>query len=219
MIEHHPDHNLLAEYAAGTLHTAQAVAISAHLHFCTKCQQEVQRLEQIGGAMIEDLQPQALTEQSFDDLINAIEKAEKVKQHVKPKSQAQPMSSSLPNVVTKLINQEDLKWFKTGALKTAPLTVGQIDHEVSLQEIRAGAKVPKHDHGGVEMTVVLEGSFSDKDGIYQAGDFILKQPGEVHQPVSARNQDCLCLSVQEAPVKLTTIWGKLLNPFLRLRAA
>ena len=32
-------------------------------------------------------------------------------------------------------------------------------------------KVPAHDHKGLEVTVVLQGSFSDGDGIYREGDF------------------------------------------------
>ena len=88
-----------------------------------------------------------------------------------------------------------------------------------MQRICAGGTTPEHDHRGTEMTVVLEGSFSDEKGIYREGDFLLKEPGDVHQPVSARNQDCLCLSVQEAPVKLTGLWGKVLNPFIRLHPA
>jgi putative transcriptional regulator len=217
MTEHHPDNNLLAEYAAGTLDTAQAVVISAHLHFCTKCQHEVQRLEQIGGAMIEDLIPQPLPEKSFDELMKAIEQRECISSEQGQETVRAP--SPLPHVVNKLMGQNNLKWHKTGPLKTAPLTLGQEKHEISFQQIKAGAKVPEHDHRGIEMTVVLKGSFSDKNGIYQAGDFVTKQPGEIHQPVSARNEDCLCLTVQQAPVKLTNFWGRLLNPFLRLRAA
>jgi putative transcriptional regulator len=41
MIQHHPTDNLLVEFAAGTLDKAQALAINGHLHFCTKCQQNI----------------------------------------------------------------------------------------------------------------------------------------------------------------------------------
>ena len=77
--------------------------------------------------------------------------------------------------------------------------------EVALQKISAGAKVPAHDHCGVELTVVLRGSFSDSDGLYQEGDFLLKSPGEVHQPHACSHEDCLCLTVQNAPIRMTEV--------------
>ena len=214
MIQHHPDINTLAEFAAGTLDTAQAVAVSAHLHFCKQCAQSVQQMEKMGGAMLEELTPQHLPENSFDSLMQAIDDS-------KPQIESTPKShEALPTVVRQLMDQEPLKWQKTNAsLRTAPLTVGQKDYEVSLQCIQAGGTTPKHDHRGEEMTVVLKGSFSDENGIYQEGDFLMKEPGQVHQPVSAQNQDCLCLSVQEAPVKLTSLWGRFINPFIKLHPA
>jgi putative transcriptional regulator len=214
MTQHHPDENLLAEYAAGTLPSAEAIAISAHLHFCTKCHRSIAQLEQLAGAMLEHLTPQALPENSYEQLMAAIDNT-KHPIIVKPKAY-----DILPHVVKTMVNGRDLKWRKvTPALKTATLTTGQKEYEVSLQNIKAGGIVPEHDHRGLEMTVVLKGSFSDKNGIYQAGDFLLKQAGDIHQPISACNEDCLCLSVQNGPVKLTGFFNRLLNPFIRLHSA
>lgn len=220
---HHPNDNLLVEYAAGTLPLAQAVAIKSHLHFCTECQQKVKEMERVGGALLENLNAHSLSEDSFEQLMSAIDNHEQAPNIVEvqtPKPDRQQPDADLPEIIHKLMTQTPLKWKKvTRTLQTAPLTVGQKHYEVALQRIKAGDTVPEHDHRGMEITVVLEGSFSDKQGIYQRGDFLVKNPGEVHQPISARNQDCLCLAVQEAPVKLTGLLGKLLNPFIRLRAA
>jgi len=224
---HHPNENLLTEFASGTLPIAQAVAVKTHLHFCSECRQSVQKMESFGGALLEKLEPQPTPLDSFDNLMNSIEASSK---NVAQTSEAiaSPRHSlnnnlnnkTLPKLIQKLINNEPLQWKKINrTLQTAPLTVGQNQYQVSLQRIEAGDSAPEHDHRGVEITVVLEGSFSDTKGIYQEGDFLVKEPGDIHQPISARNQHCLCLSVEEAPVKLTGIWGKLLNPFIRLNAA
>ncbi|MGH1486329.1 MAG: ChrR family anti-sigma-E factor [Cellvibrionaceae bacterium] len=215
MTQHHPSNDLLAEFSSGTLDTAQAVAISAHLHFCHKCRCAVQEMEQVAGAMLEELSPQVLPEAGFDDLMAAIDKKDQA-----ITVSTEEFESTLPRAVTRMTSDTPLKWRKvTNSLKTATLTAGQNQYEVSLQKIQAGGTVPKHDHRGMEMTVVLKGSFSDKQGIYQEGDFLIKQPGDIHQPVSARHEDCLCLSIQAAPVKLTGLLGKLMNPFIRLRTA
>ena len=91
--------------------------------------------------------------------------------------------------------------------------MGEKDYEVALHRIDAGGKAPEHDHRGREITVVLTGSFSDEDGVYQPGDFLVREPGDTHRPFAARNEDCICLSVLEAPIKLTGI-KRILNPFL-----
>jgi len=221
---HHPNENILVEFSAGTLPLAQAVAVKAHLHFCSECQQSVQKMEAYGGSMLEKLEPQPTMVGGFDKLMGAIDggmpaKVESVRAD-NTISEPSGDNTGLPTLIQKMIENKPLKWKKVNrSLKTAPLTIGQKQFQVSLQKIEAGNTVPKHDHRGTEMTVVLEGSFSDKQGIYQEGDFLIKEPGDVHQPISARNQHCLCLSVEEAPVKLTGLWGRLINPFIKLHAA
>ena len=91
--------------------------------------------------------------------------------------------------------------------------MGERRYELALHKIDAGGKVPDHDHRGQEITVVLKGSFSDEDGVYQPGDFLVREPGESHRPMAAQNDDCICLSVLEAPIKLKGL-KSLLNPFL-----
>jgi len=59
----------------------------------------------------------------------------------------------------------------------------------------------------------LTGSFSDEEGVYHPGDFLVKEPGNIHRPFAARNQECICLSVLEAPIRLTGM-KRVLNPFL-----
>jgi putative transcriptional regulator len=237
MIQHHPSDNILVEFAAGTLDTAQAVAVNAHLHFCTKCQQNIKKMEQTGGAMLDSLDPEALADNSFDKLLSAIDviAANNISRNlntngifVNSKSDLRSEEAlkvahdygRLPNVVAKMMSQKTLKWrYVNSSLQTSLLVAGQNVHQVSLQKISAGGVAPEHDHSGTEMTVVLKGSFSDKDGIYQEGDFILKEPGQIHQPISARNEDCLCLSIESAPVKLTGFFGRMVNPFIKHNAA
>jgi len=73
MPHHHPSENLLIEYVSGTLPFAQAVAIKAHLHFCTECQQSVQKMSSLAGCMLEKLEPQPMLTGSFEQLMNTID--------------------------------------------------------------------------------------------------------------------------------------------------
>ncbi|RYZ78888.1 MAG: transcriptional regulator, partial [Moraxellaceae bacterium] len=99
------------------------------------------------------------------------------------------------------------------------LVTGQNQYEVAFQRITSGGKVIEHDHRGLEVTLVLHGSFSDEGGVYNEGDFLVRNPGDVHRPTATQNQDCLCLSVTEAPVSVTGFFGKFINPFLTIKPA
>lgn len=75
--------------------------------------------------------------------------------------------------------------------------------------------MPRHDHQGEEITVILKGSFSDLDDQYHVGDFIVRRPGEKHQPVASQDEDCLCLYTLEAPLTMTNWFYRLLQPLIR----
>lgn len=224
MINHHPNHNILLEYTSGSLDIASSIAVKTHLHFCCKCSHNVAQLEQIGGECLSSLAPEPITE-DFDNLMHKIE-ATPQEQLILPESTAsEPTHNShyyeLPNIVQRLVPKfAELRWKRlNGSLSVARLTTGQTTHEVALHRITAGGKVPNHGHKGNEITVVLRGSFSDEDGIYQQGDFISLNQSHSHRPMAAKNVDCLCLSVLDAPVRLTGLLGKILNPFMKTYAA
>ena len=115
---------------------------------------------------------------------------------------------------TSLINKN---WKRlSSSVDVARFKTGQDDFEVALHKICAGGKTPKHDHEGLEYTVVLKGSFSDENAVYREGDFLLRQPGDVHQPMGAQNGECICLSALSAPIKPTSPLGFLMKPWLRI---
>lgn len=127
---------------------------------------------------------------------------------------------TLPLLVKKLIQQsQPLRWrHLSPSIQVARLTAGQQQYEVSLIKIKAGGRVLEHDHKGNEWTLVLDGAFSDHQGVYQAGDFLQQSPGHVHAPQATANKDCLCLSVTEAPIQFTGWLSRLFNPFLSVQA-
>ena len=108
-----------------------------------------------------------------------------------------------------------LNWqFCMPVLSVAPLADFQ-GYRVALHKIKAGGQVVAHTHRGTEVTVVLKGSFSDQYGHYKEGDFLCRDASHGHAPTASQDMDCICLTALEAPVKLTSWWGRVLNPFLR----
>lgn len=222
MIKHHPDENTLSEYCAGSIDWAVGIAVAAHLHHCPKCRTQVQNMSQVGGALLREVKAEKPSEALFAQTLAKVralretENQEKLEHTQKCETMTRdPLLRNLPPVVEKLAARNRISWKKVSpSLKLAKLKTGQDLYEVAFHRICAGGKVVEHDHRGIEMTMVLKGSFSDEDGVYSEGDFIVRQIGDVHKPIAAQNQDCLCLTVSEAPVAVTGLLGKVINPFL-----
>lgn len=53
-----------------------------------------------------------------------------------------------------------------------------------LLKLEPGAHIPFHKHPEVEQSWVLEGSVEDHDGIANAGDYIWRIPGSMHENFS-----------------------------------
>jgi len=216
-LTHHPDKAMLIEFAAGTLGTAESICVSAHLHFCEQCRTELMRLEQVGSQLMTEAEPAIIDDKLFDTVMAKIDHAEAAEQPAVVVSE-QPVAG-FPLAVSKLIKNKDYTpiWKRLSAsVDIARFKTGQKDFEIALHRICAGGKTPKHDHHGLEYTVVLKGSFSDESAVYKEGDFLTRQPGDVHQPMGAQNGECICLSALEAPIKLTNPLGFLMKPLLRI---
>ena len=213
-LSHHPDNVMLVEFSAGTLPTAESICVSAHLHFCEQCRTELLRLDQVGSQLLTEAEPAEIDESLFDTVMVKIDSAE-----ASPKPATAEKVQSFPHSVSKLIKnpQHQPIWKRLSAsVDIARFKTGQSEFEVALHRICAGGKTPKHDHSGVEYTVVLKGSFSDERSVYKEGDFLVRQPGDVHQPMGAQNGECICLSALQAPIKLSNPLGFLMKPLLRI---
>lgn len=213
----HPDQFLLSEYSAGNLAAAVALPLAVHLEWCAACRRELAELEALGSQLFACLDPVPV---AGDGLARALARIDEQTDFARsPHARRQDVESSLPRVLARFVPQglAALQWNRAGtALRTAQLCFGDDVREVSLHHIPAGRKVPEHDHLGNEYTVVLRGGFADHAGSYVPGDFIARAPGDVHRPVAASDSDCLCLAVLDAPVRLTGLLGRVINPFLRL---
>jgi len=221
---HHPDENMLIEFSAGTLETAASICVSAHLHFCSRCRNKLLRLDQVGSQIMSQSEPMEVADNAFDQVMEKIDSADLVSSS--KTSSATSASTSIntsdegfPYSVKKLINTSLISknWKRlSSSVDVARFKTGQEDFEVALHKICAGGKTPKHGHEGLEYTVVLKGSFSDENAVYREGDFLMRQPGDVHQPMGAQNGECICLSALSAPIVPTSPLGFLMKPWLRI---
>ncbi len=217
MVSKHPNIDLLSEYATGGLTPAQNATISAHLHYCARCRDHVRSLEEIGGWMVEHSEKEPVSDNLLDAVLARIDASAACPTETEPVA---PDLAMLPRSVQKLVPGGRADWRPLiSSLEVAQIPCGETRFELSLHRIKAGGRSFQHDHKGLEITVVLRGSFSDGDGVYQEGDFIVREPGDVHMPIATQNEECVCLSACEAPIRLTGMLTRVLNPFLGFNPA
>ena len=83
-----------------------------------------------------------------------------------------------------------------------------------LLRIPAGRPVPDHSHGGLELTLVLAGAYSDATGRYRRGDFQEAEEDLEHQPHAAPGGDCISLVITNAPLCFSNFGARLIQPLL-----
>lgn len=211
----HPDLDLMTEHTAGTLPLAQSACVFAHIENCEHCRQLAGELSNVGAALFENLDPIPVVDAQLDAVLARLDEEPPLQY-----AAAAPSPDSLPAVLQRLMRGDfsDLNWKSVGkSLRISYLETGDTEHEFALYHIKAGGRVPEHGHHGNEMTLILEGGYSDADGSYHRGDFIFRKPGDVHSPTALQSEDCICVAVLDAPLKFTGWKFRWMNPFLKLR--
>ncbi len=87
---------------------------------------------------------------------------------------------------------------------------------VRLLHIPAGQAMPDHGHRGMELTLVLQGAFSDGTGRYGRGDLDVETEKTQHTPVAEAGLPCICLSATDAPLRFTGFIPRMLQPLFRI---
>jgi len=217
MANFHPGLDLLTEHAAGDLPLAQAACVSAHMNYCEQCRRASSQLLDLGTVLFDSLQPEPVGDAQLHAVLARLDDAPPLSYA----SSSQWSAGETPAILQRLMSGDltELIWKKiTSTLRISYLKTGDPGHEFALYHIKAGGKIPEHTHRGSEMTLVLEGGFSDADGTYHQGDFLMREPSDVHSPTAVQSEDCICLAVLDAPLKFTGWKYRWMNPFLQLRA-
>jgi len=97
------------------------------------------------------------------------------------------------------------------------LWTGPNDERLWLLKAKGGVSIPTHDHNGIEMTLVLKGSYTVDGQRYSKG-MIEIADGDVegHTPIIDEGEECICLVVTEAPIRIHSFLGRMVQPFIGL---
>ena len=85
---------------------------------------------------------------------------------------------------------------------------------VNLFWIKPGRTVPAHTHEGSELSLVLDGAFSDARGHYGRGDISVADDSVDHRPHADTGRPCIGFAVMDAPLKLTGSFRQLIGDII-----
>ncbi len=215
MSKHHPNTALLQRFCNGDLNASLSLAIAAHLELCDSCHQQCEQIEQgLLGAWLDNTQSHSESEADLEpelwQIFEQVTQSDATSYPVKRDKQSITIKGQSYKLPLALSNLPSTDWQGLGKIARSRIELDEGETRASLLHIEAGGEIPQHTHNGFELTVLLEGEFSDEDGHYQPGDFLWRDQRNTHTP--STQTGCLCFTVANDSLHFTKGLSKLLNP-------
>ena len=213
MSRHPAPDELLLDYAAGALPEGPALAVALHAALDPGARAAVDRLNAVGGALIEREPASALDEGSLENVLARLDGIAVEPPREAPR--ARPGFEWAPAPLLPYL-KPGMDWRRIlGKFDEIRLDLAGAFHRVSLLRLEPGRGLPEHKHTGYEYTVCLQGGYTDNTGSYSVGDFAVGPGSERHEPIADAGEPCIALIVVEDPIVLTGPWGRWLNPLVK----
>ncbi|WP_114766527.1 ChrR family anti-sigma-E factor [Vibrio rhodolitus] len=214
-MSYHPSEEMLRAYVEGEIDAANSFAIATHVETCPQCKKLCAKFEEQAGqhlcASSTDLDDDFSA--MLDKIVALEEDPEPFKFNRKNRTiKLKDKQFKLPLSLSRFV--DDIGEWKSygGKVYSAEINLGE-EARVNLLYISEDVQIPQHTHKGLESTLVLYGGFSDEDGHYEVGDFMLKDAAVKHSPYTKKGEDCLCLTVLTEPLLFTQGVARVFNLF------
>ncbi|SMP00767.1 ChrR family anti-sigma-E factor [Shimia sagamensis] len=208
-ITHHVPDAILASYAAGSLPQAFAVAVASHVSLCAHCRGALEAHQAVGGVILEDTKAVAVSASLKDSILAQLD-APYTPEPVYERN------GIFPGPVMEVMQRHAPRWKKLGMGVRQDILSADAHGSVRLLYIPPGQAVPDHSHNGLEMTLVLQGSFSDETGRFGVGDLEIADETVEHTPVADPGAACICLAATDARLRFNALVPRLLQPLFRI---
>lgn len=209
-IKHHLTAPLLMGYSAGTLPEAFNLVVATHVSLCDDCRAAVAEYDALGGEVMLDAAPAPMTDAAFAAVMSKIEKGA-------PAPQMRPSARGVfPTPLQDYVagDLDAVKWRKIGGGVSQMILKTEGSSTVRLLKIPAGTAVPDHGHRGTELTLVLQGAFTDETDRFGVGDVEVANEELNHTPTAEAGTDCICLAASDAPLRFRGLLPRLAQRFV-----
>lgn len=213
-MKYHPEAALLESYVRGEISAVDGVTVTTHLETCSSCRSMVASLEEKEAQLMEAIDSEY--DVAFDSMMGDILELPSLDVKISEKKitsvQVNGKTFELPKSLSRFTKNMSEWRSYGGKVFSSTIDLGEAER-VNLLYIAEGVQVPQHTHKGTESTLVLHGSFSDEDGEYHKGDFLVADGSIKHSPRTEKGQDCLCLTVLSEPMVFTQGVARVFNMF------
>lgn len=224
-MNHHPSDATLIAYGSGSLGVGLSLVVATHLTLCPCCRQRVADAEAIGGALLDELPPAALAPSGLDALMARLDSTPQEPRPTMAAAKAQPaalppgalaLPRPLADHLGAVLTPDRWRFLAPGWrwIEVLPKAVVG-DGAVRLLKLAPGLRVPQHGHGGREVSLVLQGGFSDQFNRYAEGDIADLDGDNAHSQRVDDDGPCICLVFTDAPILFDDLLPRLANKVLR----
>ncbi|MBZ0128302.1 MAG: ChrR family anti-sigma-E factor [Rhodobacteraceae bacterium] len=208
-INHHTPDAMLAAYATGNLPQPYALVVAAHISLCLDCRASYEAHLAAGGAVLETCATEAVSDGLKSSILDRLDTP------YTPEPTYQRMGV-YPAPVMQALKGKAIRWKSLGLGVRQSILSSDQNGSARLLFIPSGQAVPEHSHNGLELTLVLQGSFSDDTGRFGVGDLEVADQALEHTPTADPGPPCICLAATDAPLRFNTFLPRLLQPLFRI---
>lgn len=213
-IKHHLPDEVISAYATGHLPEAYALVVATHASICDDCRAAISGFEALGGALLEDAGVVEVSDAALEATLALIGGVMPEKPSKRPDRPA--TDGVFPGPLVEYVGggPDKVKWRSVGGgVRQAVLPTAK-GATARLLYIPAGKQVPEHSHNGLELTLVLQGAFSDEVARFARGDIEVGDGELHHQPIAEMDEDCICLAATDAPLVFKDLIPRVAQKFI-----
>ena len=219
---HHFPDDVLRAHAVGSAPEATRLAVSCHLAYCSACRRDATEHESFllafGGR--EGASSNRVTSAVRERLLSDLPA------QPPPPPERAPLNlpKGLPELPRPLLHHlatlPKLGWQRLiPGIRAIDLGFTGV-WRARLIAFQPGLPIPRHDHGGMEHTVVFQGGLNDEQPSgaklrLERGDAATMMGGETHRQRVQSGQPCIALIVNEGPPLPLTLLGHVLRRVTR----
>lgn len=208
-ITHHIPDAMLAAYAAGQLPHAFSVVVASHVSLCDQCRSTLGAHQAVGGLVLEAADTVGVSNDLKTDILAQLDDP----------YTPEPVfdrSGIYPGPIVEALKGKEPRWKTLGMGVRQDILSANREGSVRLFFIPPGQAVPNHSHNGLELTLVLQGSFSDETGSFGVGDLEIGDEHLHHTPTADPGDPCICLAATDAPLRFNAFLPRLLQPLFKI---
>lgn len=218
-VRHPVPDEILLDYVAGCASPGKGLLVETHLAMCDRSLEHFLMLQEVGGALLDTLEAAPLEGVSADAVLARAstgsegEPAAGRAERPQRRDAVELCGTRLPAPLADTAEALDRRsWRRLGfGVEAALLPCSTPRGRTQLLHARPGIKILPHTHEGEELVLVLRGGFWDRGEYFGPGDVAVSNDAQLHAPVIDDAEPCLCLAVNEGPIRFVGPTGWLLN--------